>query len=113
MTREDSLTSINIYGIGHQLAEELVERWAGFFAPKSWTERLDLLYQVHEQLRDDLDNLDLYAEVSPAFVGRLIDKLSSGPVSSLAQAHIYANSDDETHRREAGEWLERYQLANS
>ncbi len=92
-------------GRAEDLAEELADRWASFFAPKDWFGRLQLLQQVHEQLQEDLSDLDLYCAVSPAFIRKLIDRLSNGPVTSAAQAHIYANSDDEAHRRAAGEWL--------
>lgn len=96
--------------IGHaeDLAEELAERWTSLFAPKDWPGRLQLLQQVHEQLQEDLGDLNLYCAVSPAFIRKLIERLSDGPVASVAQAHIYANSDDEEHRRAAGEWLTQH-----
>jgi len=89
------------------LAEELTRRWTGAFAAKDWVERLALLNQLHEQLLEDLGDLDLYSAVSPVFIRKLIISLSGGPVSSAAQAHIYANSEDKEHRRAAGEWLAR------
>ena len=90
-----------------KLAEELTQRWAAAFALKNWAERLELLNQLHEQLLEDLGDLDLYSAVSPVFIRKLIVSLSGGPVTSAAQAHIYANSDDAEHRRAAGEWLGR------
>jgi len=87
------------------LAEELAERWTSFFIPKGWPERLHLLHQVHEQLREDLADIELYCDVSSAFIRKLIDRLSAGSVESTAQAHIYANSDSEEHRRVAGDFL--------
>jgi len=94
-----------------QLANELAERWAAIFAAKSWNERLELLNQVHEQLQEDLADLDLYSAVSPLFISKLIDRLEETPVTSLAQAHIYANSQKEEHRRVAGEWLAQHGAA--
>jgi hypothetical protein len=88
-----------------KLSTELAARWAVIFTPKSWDERLELLNQVHEQLQEDLGNLEMYSTVSPMFIRKLIELLSNGPVVSVAQAHIYANSQDEGHRRAAGEWL--------
>ena len=87
------------------LVEELAARWNAFFVAKDWPGRLDLLNQLHEQLLEDLGDLDLYCAVSPVLIQRLIDNVSDGPVGSAAQAHIYANSADEAHRQAAGEWL--------
>jgi hypothetical protein len=88
-----------------RLAEELAARWAPFFERKGWSERLELLHQVHEQLQEDLGDLDLYCAVSPALIRKLIERWGGGAVTSSVQAHIYANSDDEGHRRAAGDWL--------
>jgi len=88
------------------LTDELVERWATLFQPKTWPERLQMLGQMHEQLQDDIGDLEIYSSVSRIFIKKLIDRLDDGrPVSSTAQAHVYANSDDQDHRQAAGEWL--------
>ena len=88
------------------LTDELVARWGALFAPKTWPERLQFLNEMHEQLQDDLGDLELYALVSRVFIRKLIMRLEDGgPVTSSAQAHIYANSDDESHRSAAAEWL--------
>jgi hypothetical protein len=95
------------------LVEELARRWTPDFAARDWPERLQLLNEVHEQLHEDVVDLDLYCAVSPAFIRRLIENLSGGPVLSVAQAHIYANSEAEEHRRAAGEWLARHKLGHA
>src|SRR5215471_13674016 len=87
------------------LAEELARRWGGAFLGKEWPERLELLNEIHEQLLEDLGDLDLYSAVSPVFIRKIVTMLGTEPVTSAAQAHIYANSDDERHRQAAGEWL--------
>ena len=94
--------------MAEELASELAARWQAIFASRSWPDRLTLLHQVHEQLQEDLRDLKIYCAVSPRLIRHLIDFVSDGPVGSLAQAHIYANSDDEAHRRAAGEWLTAY-----
>jgi hypothetical protein len=96
-----------------RLVAELVSRWLPLFAGKDWPERLDLLHQVHEQLQEDLGQIELYSAVSPAFIRELLEGLSVSPITCVAQAHIYANSDDEFHRRLAGEWLDTYQPPDS
>lgn len=92
------------------LAEDLVRRWMPDFATRDWGARLRLLNEMHEQLLEDLGDLDLYCAVSPIFIRQLIDELADGPINSVAQAHIYANSADEEHRRAAGEWLAHHPL---
>jgi hypothetical protein len=87
------------------LVEELVRRWIGSFVAKDWSERLEFLNQLHEQLLEDLGDLDLYCAVSPVFIRRLIEDLSEDPVGSAAQANVYANSESEEHRQAAGAWL--------
>jgi len=96
---------MNLYRAAEELATELATRWKSAFEPKSWAERLDLLHQVHEQLKEDLHNFEMYCAVSPLLVRELIVLLSGGAVVSLEQAHVYANSSDAEHRRAAGDWF--------
>lgn len=104
--RKIAVSTSNSFSKGiEELAEELASRWAPTFASKSWSERLSLLHQFHEQLLEDVADLDTYTAVSPIFIRKLIWRLSGGKIESEAQAHIYANSDDEEHRRAAGAWL--------
>ena len=98
----------NMSSYAEKQAAELAVRWATILIDKSWRERLDLLHQIHEQLQDDLNNLELYCQVSPILIKRLIEALDGGPITSMEQAHIYANSGDEAHRQAAGEWLARH-----
>jgi hypothetical protein len=90
------------------IAIDLAARWAGTLINKSWPERYELMRQMHEQMQDDMEDLQLYAEVSPRLIKRIIDELPGGPVTSLEQAHIYANSADKAHRDAAGAWLARH-----
>jgi len=91
------------------LVAELVGRWLPVFAAEDWPERLQLLHQMHEQLQEDLGQMELYSAVSPALIRELVEQLSAGAITCTAQAHIYANSDDERHRRMAGDWLDLHQ----
>jgi hypothetical protein len=97
--------SMRFYRAAEELAVELAIRCKSALEPRSWPERLNLLHQVHEQLQEDLRDFELYCVVSPILVRELIDLLRGGPVASLAQAHVYANSSDAEHRRAAGEWF--------
>jgi hypothetical protein len=89
------------------LTDELLLRWAALFESRSWSGRLELLSEMHEQLRDDIRDFEAYSAVSRVFIRKLIDRLEGGAISCAPQAHIYANSDDERHRQAAGDWLSR------
>ena len=95
------------------LTDELVSLWAPLFAPRNWAERLELLNQMHEQLQDDIGDLAVYSAVSPILIRKLIQRLEDGPVTSAPQAHVYANSDEQDHRRAAGEWLSQHTAQRS
>jgi hypothetical protein len=90
-----------------QLATKLAQQWLPLLAPRDWKGRLDLLHMIHEQLQEDLNDLDVYCQVSPILVEKIIDLLGDSEVSSREQAHVYANSANPAHRRVAGEWLAR------
>ena len=96
---------MGFYQSAEDLAVELAARVKSAFEPRTWAERLDLLHELHDQLREDLRDFEMYCAVSPLVVCELINLLSGGAVESLAQAHVYANSSDAEHRRAAGEWL--------
>jgi hypothetical protein len=87
------------------LVAELVERWSPALTPKSWDERLESLNEIHDYLVEEFATFAEFGEVFPLFIGALIEKLGNGPVTSRAQAHIYANSQSEKHRHAAGDWL--------
>lgn len=89
------------------LAAELVGRWLPLLRDGSWAERLALLNQIHEQLQEDLEDIELYSQVSPLFIRDIINELAEAQIDSKEQAHIYANSGAPEHRRAAGEWFAR------
>ena len=89
------------------LAEELAARWLPSLLRLSWAERLLRLHEIHEQLQEDLEDLDLYSKISPLFIKKIIEGLNDGPIATREQAHVYANSGDPGHRRDAGEWFAR------
>ena len=94
------------------LLDELARRWTLDFASRDWPQRLALLNEVHEQLLEDFDDFDLYCAASPAIIRQLIENVAGGPVTSAAQAHIYANSESDEHRLMAGEWFARHSPAH-
>jgi hypothetical protein len=88
-----------------RLAEELVDRWTAALARRDWPQRLELLTDIHEKLKEDVDSIETYAEVSPRFIGRLVDRLGYPEVTCEEQAHIYANSNRSDHREAAGRYF--------
>jgi hypothetical protein len=95
------------------LSEELAERWVAQFRLGDWRGRLDLLQQIHDQLKEDINDMDLYCAISPLLVRKLIERLAPEPVGSAAQAQIYANSASDEHRRVAGQWLREHRAEKS
>lgn len=87
------------------LAKELSEFWINWLRPKSWAERLELLIEVHEQIREDIGDFETFCEVSPVFISRIIEMIGVSPIDNVEQAHIYSNSADKAHRDAAGAWL--------
>ena len=87
------------------LAAELAERFVNVLAEKDWAERLGVLMELHDQLRDDIEHFAMFCEVFPMFIGKLIEKLGEPAIQSLEQAHVYANSSVAWHRQAAGEWM--------
>lgn len=87
------------------LAAELADRFINLLADKDWSQRLEVLMELHDQLRDDIEDFATFCEVFPMFVGKVIEQLGGGPIKSLAQAHIYANSGVASHRQAAGDWF--------
>jgi hypothetical protein len=92
----------------NDLTSELVERCADLLVTKNWPERLSALMQMHDQLRDDINDLAAFGEVFPKFVEGVIVRLGAPAISSLEQAQIYANSASKTHRDAAGAWIGRH-----
>jgi len=95
-----------------RLTNELLDRWTPALQGKDWARRLALLGQIHEQLQEDIKDMETYCAVSPMFIAGLIERLGTEDVSSLEQAHIYSNSGNEVHRQLAGTWLARHQGMN-
>jgi len=89
------------------LAWELADRWAPMMERMDWPGRLRLLGEIHEKLLEDLGNFDIYAELSPRFIARLLDRVGNGTITTAEQAHIFANSCEDRHRRASGEWFRR------
>ena len=88
-----------------RLSDELASRWLLSLERKNWTERLALISEIHEQLKEDLADIELYCALSPVFVRKIIEGLAQETVADAAQAQIYANSESDAHRRLALAWL--------
>jgi hypothetical protein len=92
----------------NDLTTELVERCADLLVTKNWPERLSALMQMHDQLRDDINDLAAFGEIFPKFVEGVIVRLGAPSISTLEQAQIYANSASKAHRDAAGTWIGRH-----
>ncbi len=90
-----------------ELAEELADFWFSAVAATHWEGRLQLLNEIHAQLRADMETQSEYDVLSPRFVAALIDRLGVPPVENDAQAQIYASSANERHADAAKAWIRR------
>lgn len=89
----------------HAIALEVAERWLHQLKPVGWEQRILLLNDLHQYLRDNLPSLDVFCEVFPEAISIIIDRLGREPIGSVAQAHVYANSLEEAHRQMAKAWF--------
>lgn len=87
------------------LAVELVDRVYAPLQENSWTERLKALMELHDQLRDDIEDFAFFCETFPLFIEKLIDRFGGAEVADGDQAQIYATSARPAHREAAGAWL--------
>lgn len=90
------------------LVPELVERCYGLLAKASWPERLAALMEMHDQLRDEIQDFQLFCDVFPRFVERLVERFGDAEVTCFEQAQIMANSASKQHRDAAGAWIARH-----
>lgn len=96
-------------GSERNLAAELASRWTGQLQARSWDERLNLLNDIHDHLREVIPDFDKFCQVFPQFIAELVARLGDMEIRSEAQAHVFANSAAAEHRKAAGAWLSRHQ----
>lgn len=87
------------------LALELAERWLRPIRAVDWPERLSLLNDIHDYLREEIPDFAQFCDVFPHFIAELIERLGDPVVHSSDQAHIFANSADARHRQAAAAWF--------
>jgi hypothetical protein len=90
-----------------ELAEELADFWYSAIADADWDRRLQLLNDIHAQLRSDIRTRTEYEEVSRRFIAGLIERLGAPPAENEAQAQIYASSGNQRHLEAARAWTRR------
>lgn len=87
------------------LAEELAVRWYRPIAAADWPQRLALLNEIHDHLREEIPDFEQFCEVFPLFIAGLIRRISDPVITSADQAHVFANSADPEHRQAAAAWF--------
>ena len=92
----------------HELAVELADRWVKQLLGKSWKERLNLVADLYEYLRESTREFSDFCEIFPDTVAEIIDRLKESEVTCVEQAHLYANSRDATHRDAARTWFREH-----
>lgn len=94
------------------LAIELADRWLEPIRAASWAERLALLNEIHDHLREEIPEFDRFCDVFPRFIAALIDRLADPAITSADQAHVFANSANSDHRQAASAWFRSQRRAD-
>ena len=89
----------------YEFAIEVARVWIGQLRGKNWNERLIVIADLFEYMRESIRDLDDFAEVFPIAVAEIICGLNEPQISCVEQAHLWANSSDARHRDAAGIWL--------
>lgn len=87
------------------LAVELADRWLPAIEAAGWHDRLMLLNEVHDHLREEIPDFERFCDVFPRFIAELIDRLADPVIRSADQAHVFANSANPAHRNAAAAWF--------
>lgn len=93
-----------------ELAQELSDRWVKQLEDKDWKNRLYLINDLYEYMRDTIPDFDVFCDVFPNTIAKVLDKLETREITCAEQAHIFANSGNPRHRDQAGEWFRRHRL---
>jgi len=75
---------------------------------KDWNERLNLIADLYEYLRESTKEFSDFCEIFPDTVAGIIDRLNEPEVTCIEQAHLYANSCDAAHRKAARAWFREH-----
>jgi hypothetical protein len=87
------------------LAIELADRWLAAIEAAHWSQRLTLLNEIHDHLREEIPDFERFCEVFPRFIAALIERLADPVIRSADQAHVFANSAESAHRQAAAAWF--------
>ena len=92
----------------HELATELAQRWVKELLDKDWHERLNLIVDLYEYLRESTKEFSDFCEIFPDTIAGIIDRLNEPEVTCTEQAHLYASSRDAKHREAARTWTREH-----
>ena len=92
----------------HELAIELAERWVKQLFNKTWQERLNVIADLFEYMKESIGDFATFCEVFPDTIAEIVYRLGDQEVSGIEQAHLYASSRDAAHRDAAGAWFRQH-----
>ena len=87
------------------LAMELGARWAQRLQPVQWSERVALLGDLYDFLRESVKDMDSMTTFFPEVVAEILHCLGEQSIASDQQAQVFATSSDPRHQELAQEWL--------
>ena len=88
-----------------KLSKELSRIWARQLKPVNWEKRVLLINDFHDNLKEMIPDFEEFCDVFPAIVRETLVLIDEDEILCDAQAHIFANSADQTHRLMAGAWF--------
>lgn len=89
--------------VGEEI-RSLLDFWAPAFAKINWSDRLQLLEQIDEEIRRDWRHAPEVRSISEEFTAKLLDRLGRSPISCRDQADFYLNSLNVQDRDAASAW---------
>jgi hypothetical protein len=92
----------------HELAMELAQRWVKELLDKDWPERLNLIMDLYEYLRQSTKEFSDFCDIFPDTIAEIIDRLNEPGVTCIEQAYLYASSRDAKHREGARTWFREH-----
>jgi hypothetical protein len=92
--------------VGEEIGN-LLDFWAPAFAKLNWSDRLQLLEQIDEEIRRDWRHAPDVVSISEDFTAKLLDRLGRPAISCRDQADFYLNSLNPSDRDAASAWREQ------
>lgn len=96
--------TVGLERVGDEV-EALLLFWESAFRPLTWSDRLQLLEQIDEEIHRGWRHAPTSEAISQALTERLIDAFGRPAILCREQADLYGNSRRPSDREAASVWL--------